>query len=405
MRNEIILMTGCEPWEHWRQTHNIAHIWARDNKVIFVDTERRYESMRWEEGLFQYLRCFWKQEIKWVTENIGVLEAPPMLPVAISILSRKWGKKIHDLSVKLSKIIQAKIIFKKLKKEGLTPTILSIWKPFDLMLAGKMGEKIACWHLFDEVSRFPGFENISDFIERIERENINRVQLIFAASQKLYDNKKPLHSGIHLIPNAGDFKMFNSALTEDLAEPEDIKAIPRPRIVLIGGLGWDIDYDLLGYIADSHLEWSIVMIGLVRTTGKKGVEKVLERPNTYLLGYRPQPDLPAYLKYCDVGLMTYKIIGSIIDGYPLKMHEYLAAGLPVVSVPQPAVLPFSKIVSVAHKNTEFIRLIENALISSSSAKIEARIDIARENSWEKRVEDMNILIKPFLYPAISIKQH
>jgi len=392
MRNEIILMTGCEPWEHWRQTHNIAYIWARENKVIFVDTDVRYENLRREKGRYHYLKCFWNLKIKWVTKNLGVIQSPPMLPVAVSTLSRIWGKKINNVSVKASKKLQGKILLRKLKKLGLAPSILSIWRPFDLFFAGRMGETAACWHLFDEVCRFPGNKTFAEFIEEIERKNIKRAQLVFAASRKLYENKKDLHHDIHLIPNAGDFKMFNAALTEDLSEPKDLKDIPRPRIVLIGGLGWDMDYDLLAYIADSNTDWSVVLIGLVRSSGEEGVRKVISRPNGFSLGYKPQPNLPAYLKYCDVGLMPYKIIGSIIDGYPLKMHEYLAAGLPVVSVPQPAVLPFSNIISITSDKEKFVHLIEREIENNSSGKIAERVKVARENSWEKRVEEMNTRI-------------
>ncbi len=395
MHDQIILMTGCETWEHWRQTHNIAHIWARENKVIFVDTEVTYEELRDKYNRNYYVKRFKSQEIRWVTENLAVLQTPPMLPSAVSILSRRWGNQIHNLSIKWSKILQAKLILQKLKNLQLAPTILSIWKPFDLMFAGRMEEKLACWHLFDEVSRFPGNKLIADFIEQIERENISRVQLVFAASQKLYDNKKGIHPNIHLIPNAGDFRMFNAALTDDLHEPEDLKHIPHPRIVLISGLGWDVDYELLGYVADSHPEWSIVLIGLVRSSGEKGVDYVTRRPNGFCLGYKPQPHLPAYLKYCDVGLMPYRIVGSIVDGYPLKMHEYLAAGLPVVSTPQPAVLPFSEVVAIAENADKFVNLIEEELMTNSPHKIATRVAVASENSWERRVAEMNLLIDQF----------
>ena len=397
MTGETILIIGSEPWEHWRQTHNIAHIWARENKVIFVDTDIRYENLRGDKGRFHYLKLFWNQEIKWVTKNLAVLQTPPMLPVAISLLSRFCGKQIHNFSIKISKVLQSKIIFRKLKKLGLSPTVLSIWKPFDLIFAGRMKENVACWHLFDEVSRFPGNKPIADFIEEIERKNIKRVQLVFAASQKLYDNKKNFHPNVHLIPNAGDFKMFNAALTDELSEPEDLKAIPHPRIVLIGALGWDIDYDLLSYVADLHPEYSIIMIGLVRSSGEEGVRALIKRSNIFSLGYKPQPQLPAYLKYCDVGLMPYKILGSIIDGYPLKMHEYLATGLPVVSTPQPAVLPFSNVISIADNKAEFVQLIEKALTNNSPEKIAERVVVARENSWERRLAEMEVLIDCLIY--------
>jgi len=396
MRNEIILMTGCESWEHWRQTHNIAYIWARENKVIFVDTEIRYESLLGEKGRFHYLKRFWDQEIQWITENLGVLQAPPMLPVAVSILSRIWGKQIHDFSIKVSKVLQAKIILRKLKKLDLAPTVVSVWKPFDLIMAGKMEEKVACWHLFDEVSRFPGNKPVADFIEQVERKYIKRVHLVFAISQKLYDKKKETNNNVYLIPNACDFKMFNAALKDDLPEPEDLKGLPRPRIVLIGGLGWDMDYDILSYISDSHPEWSVVMIGLVRPSGKEGVNAVTKRSNGFSLGYKHQPDLPAYLKYCDVGLIPYRIVGSVDACYPLKMHEYLAAGLPVVSVSQASVLPFSGVVAIADNKSDFVHLIERSLANNSPDKVAERVAVARENSWERRVAEMNTLIDSLL---------
>lgn len=396
MRDETILITGCEPWEHWRQTHNIAYILARENRVVFV-----YPFVRWENraGRRDYLQRFRRQELKWVAHNVAVLEAPPMLPLTISLVSRYYSKQTLRLSIRLGKVIQARILRRRLAELGLSPTVLSVWHPFDLLLAGRLGELVACWHLYDEVSRFPGNAPIGDVIEGIEREFIGRADLVFAASEMMFAKRRHLHPRIFLIPNAGDFSLFNQALTSDLPEPADLRSIPHPRIGIIGALGWAVDYGLLLKILDKHPDWSLVLIGSVRASGQEGVDAVTVRPNGFALGYRPQPELPAYLKGLDVGLMPYRVAHSMVEAYPLKMHEYLAAGLPVVSTAQPAVLPFANVVSIGENPDQFVALIERELATNSRDKVAARVAVARENSWERRVEEMSALIDSRLSEA------
>lgn len=59
-------------------------------------------------------------------------------------------------------------------------------------------------------------------------------------------------------------------------------------------------------------------------------------PNIHLLGHRDHRDLPAALRGADVGLIPYAINELTSSIFPMKVYEYLAAGLPVIATPLPS---------------------------------------------------------------------
>jgi hypothetical protein len=73
--------------------------------------------------------------------------------------------------------------------------------------------------------------------------------------------------------------------------------------------------------------------------------------------------------------------------YPLKLHEYLAVGRPVVSADLEAVRPFMSVLSIAVTVDEWISAIEQALDEEPSM-VEARRTVARANTWDDRVDQL-----------------
>src|SRR5262249_57257775 len=59
--------------------------------------------------------------------------------------------------------------------------------------------------------------------------------------------------------------------------------------------------------------------------------------NVHSLGRKPYADLPRYAKAFDVALMPFEVNELTLASNPLKVREYLAAGLPVVSTAIPEV--------------------------------------------------------------------
>ena len=68
----------------------------------------------------------------------------------------------------------------------------------------------------------------------------------------------------------------------------------------------------------------------------EGYTRVASRPNCHFLGHRPYELLPDYLRGADVAVIPYRLTPHTAAVFPMKVFEYLGAGLPVVSTRLPA---------------------------------------------------------------------
>jgi glycosyltransferase involved in cell wall biosynthesis len=111
-------------------------------------------------------------------------------------------------------------------------------------------------------------------------------------------------------------------------------------------------------------------------------------PNVRLLGRRPHRMLPAYCRSFAVGLIPYLIDERSPYVNPVKLREYLSAGLPVVSTPVDEVLGHGHLCTVAVDSDGFIEAIEEALASDSAQARQRRSEAMVAGTWEERVRSV-----------------
>ena len=75
----------------------------------------------------------------------------------------------------------------------------------------------------------------------------------------------------------------------------------------------------------------------------------------HFLGRKSYAELPAYCRQFDVGLIPFKLNELTRAVNPIKLREYLAAGLPVISTPLPEVAIYEQMVNLADTPEEFVR--------------------------------------------------
>ena len=110
------------------------------------------------------------------------------------------------------------------------------------------------------------------------------------------------------------------------------------------------------------------------------------RENIRFLGPRPYETLPLYGRMFDVAIIPYKLTDQVIAANPLKLREYLAMGLPIVSVSTPEIDRFAPVVSIAPTADEFIGAVRKALDTPKrEADAHRRMQFVAEASWEARV--------------------
>src|SRR4030095_9264947 len=73
---------------------------------------------------------------------------------------------------------------------------------------------------------------------------------------------------------------------------------------------------------------------------------------------------------------------------PVKAYEILASGKPLVSVPIPEMASLAPLVRLASTADEFETEILAALKDETEEIAEQRRSFARENTWEKRYEEL-----------------
>jgi glycosyltransferase involved in cell wall biosynthesis len=107
------------------------------------------------------------------------------------------------------------------------------------------------------------------------------------------------------------------------------------------------------------------------------------QPNLHFLGRRPYETLPAYCRHFDVGLIPFKVNELTRAVNPIKLREYLAAGLPVVSTPMPEVALYKHLIEIADSPLE----VEAALarLLNRPPRREERMDAMASECWPAKV--------------------
>ncbi|MGH7194106.1 MAG: glycosyltransferase, partial [Candidatus Saccharimonadales bacterium] len=142
-----------------------------------------------------------------------------------------------------------------------------------------------------------------------------------------------------------------------------------------------VDIELMAEMARRFSHGSLVVLGKATTD----VSALAALPNVHLLGRKPYADLPAYCKGFDVALMPFRINELTLNANPLKVREYLAAGLPVVSTPIPEVEVLGQCRMAADADG-FEREIRAALVDPGPSH--ERSQAIRHESWDAKLAEV-----------------
>ena len=153
----------------------------------------------------------------------------------------------------------------------------------------------------------------------------------------------------------------------------------------------------LSQLAEARLDWTLVLLGKVWPTATaQAIAKLESLPNVLLAGPQPFEDLPSWFAAADLCILPYAQGEATRYRSPLKLYEYMATGLPIVSTHHPEVAEFSGLVHIAPL-ADWEKTIESALEVDSPEQKRKRLDEAQNHSWEKRVNFMLSKIEAFTH--------
>jgi glycosyltransferase involved in cell wall biosynthesis len=273
------------------------------------------------------------------------------------------------------------------RRLGMQRPILWTFLPNVNRLAGRLGERMVIYHCVDEYAAFSGVPR--EALQRMERDLLGKADLVFTSSEQLCSERRPYNPKTFFVSHGVDLDHFLHGRDPQMPIPIDMAGIRRPIVGFFGLIADWVDLELIRHAAIARPHWSFVLLGK-STTDLNPIRTVA---NIHYLGQKPYKMLPNYCKEFDVGVVPFRINELTLKSNPLKLREYLAAGLPVVATDLPEIRRYSHLVKLASGPEDFVRNIEVALAERGESLVAARVSAMRVEGWEARVEELSALIE------------
>jgi glycosyltransferase involved in cell wall biosynthesis len=288
--------------------------------------------------------------------------------------------------VKLNRTILRTTLGSLRKRLKMAQFQLWTFVPTSAEYVGTLGEEMVVYYCTDEWSQFNSVDGkkIGDMVRSIA----TRANIVFGTSKPLVDKLSQYNPETHLASHGVKYSLFATALDEATIVPEDLASLKGPVLGFYGLIEDWLDLELIAFLAERHPEWTIALVGknCVDTTS-------LERfPNVHLLGRKPHDELPAYCKGFDVALIPHKVNELTRNMNPIKLREYLSAGLPIVSTALPEMRNYPDDCILAESYLEFESGVEKMLKEDSvEARRKRSLTMANE-TWDRKVAQIGAKI-------------
>ena len=372
-----ILAFVPERWQaYWMPRHHIISRLARYYKVLWVSPP-----LGWREAI---RNKYTPRGITKISSSFWTYAPERYLPI---ISPSYFGPLSYFLDA-----MRVRKIKSLLNEMCITRLILYLWRPEYACYVGNFKEELLCYHIDDEYK----FSKIDQSISEEESQLLKDSHIVFIHSKTLLEKKGKFNTSTYYVPNGVDFDHYRNAVEDEKTHLCELDSIPKPRIGYAGYIKSQIDLKLLLGIARERKDWSLVLVGPINKSQQKiqkDIELLRREGNVHFLGGKKPKDLPKYIKEMDVCLMCYNKTAYTNHIYPMKLHEYLACGRPVVSTCLENLKDFQHVLYFAEGLEDWIENIQRCLEEQNAELRQKRIAVARENSWDARVEEIRSIFQ------------
>lgn len=379
--------------------------WAKTRRVFYFDRPFSIKDVKsdWNLPQFQHRKkavLFGLNPYKTIQlGNVEVIQVSPMMSLPLNFLPD--GKLYHFLN-KYNNFVLKRAMLRVIRDfkvksyvyfNSFHPVLLPhIPKDFSLQPLANIYQSL------DEISQEPYIARHGVAAETVAMQHCD---IAIGTSSKLCErHATQLGRKVHLLANAADYDTFENALNKDFSKPKELENLKEPIIMYTGHYSdLRLDHALVIALTQRYAHCQIVFVGTYVEADlvKYGLNQIA---NLHFIGSKPIEDLPAFLKHASVAIIPYACNALTKGIYPLKINEYLAAGIPTVSTHfSDDIASFSGLIYLAANTEDFLAKVQLALDENPQLLLAARMQHARENSWKTRVSYLEKLIEDFTHSA------
>jgi glycosyltransferase involved in cell wall biosynthesis len=314
------------------------------------------------------------------TEEGIIVVSPPVLPFYSSRAGRAVNRFLLAAQIKLLMIAY-----------DFRDPILWVAIPTARDMVGRLGERAVIYQVSDKYdANRMDHATAGNIIADMHSDLLSRADLVYYSGRKLFEEETGARPAIRpkarMLEQAVDFDHFASATSREWVAPEDISAVPRPRLGYFGAIEtWLLDQELIRYVSRLRPSWHWVLIGL--KAARLDVEGLA---NVHYLGSKPYRDMPQYAAQFQVCVLPWVTDNEFVSyGSAIKVREYLATGKPVVITPLYEYERLDGILRISRSYDDFIAKVEDALDRDGDRERRERQQAVRESTWDVRAEEVS----------------
>jgi uncharacterized SAM-binding protein YcdF (DUF218 family) len=382
LKNENIICISSIDWDFiWQANQEIMSSLAKNgNRVLFIENT----------GLralnFADLPRINKRIVNWFKSIKGFrkeadnlyIYSPIILPFPYSRLTR-W----------INKCLMLSSLRRWIKIMGFFDPIIWTFLPTPLCLdiLNSIPHKASIYYNIDNL---PETSAAARKIIKPEREVVKKSDVVFAMSCDMFNYFLRFNKNTIRMPAGVHIKRFLDI--DNSTKPQELINIDTKIVGYIGGIRKSIDIELIAFLADKFSDFTFVFVGPIQIN----ISRLRCYKNIMFTGQKEHRELPYYLKYFDTCIIPYMKDAYADSISPAKLNEYLIMGKPVISTNLKEIANFNKnnnILYIANNYDDFARLISESIRQDSEELRKRRIEVARNNDWDKKIEQMSEVIE------------
>lgn len=376
-----VIFVSLEAWDEvWRRNQFVCSKLAERNaatRILFVepavDVSNAVRTRRWHH--------LWQPRFRKITPDgrITATRAVKWFPNTVS-----WMRKLNEWMMR-------RHIRRIARRLGFKSPALWINAHGAVHMVERFGEDRVIYDVTDDWSAFPEAPAAAALTRAQDRELCQRADTVIVCSERLWELKEPLARRTELVPNGVDLAHYASASDKSLPIPEETRGWRRPVLGYTGSVHPDrVDVQLIAALAQRMPAVTLAFVGPMMLP-PEDVRKLQKFPNIVLLGQRPYARVAEYMRAFDVCMVPHLVTPFTESLNPIKLWEYLAAGLPIIATPVAGFRDFSELVYLARNAEEIAATVQKALRETPERAAE-RQAIAAQHTWERRVAQIEKLL-------------
>ncbi|HEY6796559.1 MAG TPA: glycosyltransferase [Kineosporiaceae bacterium] len=388
----VLLLSTADFWSSvWTNKQHVARIIGQDRAVVYVESLGLREPRLTAADavrIARRLRRLWRMRPLAVSPRAGSARqrdvGPRPLPDGVRLLSPAvlpWHRYAPV------RALNRRLLHRSVAGLGLDPhhTLLWTFSPvtYGLEQFARAGVVYHAVDLLHEIDGLP-----APLLRAAEARLVPVADAVLASSAPIRDHLRTFgRLDVQLWQNVADVTLYASAPT-----------IQRePRVLFAGNLtGAKVDFPLVAELVRAGALVDLAgPIGIDGGSAQREVAELAALPGpgrARYLGNLAPADLAAAAARCTVGIIPYLDNPYTRGVFPMKVYEYLAAGLAVVSTRLPGLAGEAGGHLHVVDRDGFAGAVLRVLAVPSSADVAARRAQAGPHSWESRARQIRRLL-------------